>query len=185
MALQLMQPREMAENPRDRLFRYSRPNPGLPAVAVICVGAALVILRWPSPRMPYCIAGALVLCLWLLRRFISARFRPSNWLVRQSGDGLFIQFRCYRNCLLPAEDPTVAFMPHLDIRSARLVRERTKTRDNDGSTSVATRRLIEFELAIDSAPLAAALAAECAKPGAWEKRWYGRSATLRSRLPWI
>jgi hypothetical protein len=58
--------------------------------------------------------------------------RPSNWLARVRNDGLFIQFRSYLNYHLPADALTVFFIPYQEIRSARLVRERTKIRTTMG-----------------------------------------------------
>jgi len=60
---------------------------------------------------------------------------------------------------------------------------RLTTLDSEGAKTVQTRRLVEFELAIDPAALVNALATECGRPGAPEKRWYGSSATLYKDYP--
>src|SRR5712691_4016950 len=98
------------------------------------------------------IAGVLFLGLVLMRRFFLARLRSSNWLARMRDDGLLIQFRSYLNYHLPGGDVTVIFIPYQDIRSARLVRERTKIEAQDGTTEE-TCRLVELELAADLTPL--------------------------------
>ena len=55
----------------------------------------------------------------LMRRFVSARFRPSNWLVRMNDTGLFIQFRSYLNYHLPTNDLTIVFVGYTELRLAR------------------------------------------------------------------
>jgi hypothetical protein len=117
-----------------------------------------------------------------MRRFLLARLRPSNWLARMRNDGLLIQFRSYLNYHLPADVLTVVFIPYQEIRSARLVRERTKIQDHDG-VSTQTTRLVELELAGDLTPLSNALGIESARPAPQEKTWYGKSSTLYKHYP--
>jgi hypothetical protein len=57
-----------------------------------------------------------------------------------------------------------------------------KTLDSDGRTHTVIR-YVEFELASDPAPLAAALIAESARRGIPQKRWYGSSTTLYRHYP--
>lgn len=97
--------------------------------------------------------------------------------------GLFIQFRSYLNFHLPAQDLTVVFVPYLEIRSARLVREHTRVPDSRGHTATQTLRYVEFELASDPGPLVKALAAESAERAPKEKRWYGSTSTLYEDYP--
>src|SRR5690349_2394258 len=77
----------------------------------------------------YYIAAVVFLFLDFMRRFITARFRFSNWLVRMNDSGVYVQFRSYLNYHLPAEDITVVFIPFGEIRSARLVKERLTVPD--------------------------------------------------------
>jgi hypothetical protein len=56
-------------------------------------------------------------------------------------------------------------------------------RNIGGDVETHYSRCVELELAVDAAPLAAALSAERARAGVWEKRWYGRSATLYRDYP--
>jgi hypothetical protein len=111
----------------------------------------------------YYLAVLALLFLAVMHRFITARFRPSNWLVRMSELGLFIQFRSYLNFHLPAEDLTVVFVPYSEIRSARLIREHSRVPASRGHTATQTLRYVEFELASDTAALAKALDAELAE----------------------
>jgi hypothetical protein len=185
MAMRLLRATEVPATTRDLVFRSSPLYGVLFVLACIGLCAGMIVFHWPGPRLAYYLSATIVIFLLLMHKLIVARFSPSNWLVRVADDGLFIHFRSYLNDHLSAEDPTVVFLPYQDIRSARLVRERLQTLDSDGARSVRTRRLVELELATDPAPLAAALATECARPAAWERRWYGRSATLYKDYPVI
>ena len=69
----------------------------------------------------YIFGPAVLLFLLLLLRFVSTRFHSSNWLVRANETGLFAQYRSYLNYQLPADQPSVVFIPYGEIASARLV----------------------------------------------------------------
>ena len=171
-------------SPRDRVFYHSRVRALLWALAAILASAALLFhaisVRWIFGDY---LAAVLLLFLLLMHKFITACFRPSNWLVRMNDQGLFIQFRSYLNYHLPADDLTVVFVPYQEIRSARLVCERARVPDAEGRTATQTLRYVEFELAGDTGPLAKALAAESAEPAPKEKRWYGSTSTLYQDYP--
>ena len=185
MAMRLLRATEVPATPRDRVFRSSPLYGVLFVLACFGLCAGMIVSRWPGPRLAYYLSATILIFLLLMHKLVVARFSPSNWLVRVADDGLFIHFRSYLNDHLSAEDPTVVFLPYPDIRSVRLIRERLQTLDSDGARSVQTRRLVELALAIDPAPLAAALATECVRSAAWERRWYGRSATLYNDYPVI
>lgn len=185
MAIRLMREIDVPATPRDRVFRSSRLSAVVAVLICLAACAAMIIFHWPAPRLSDYFSGAILLLLFLLRRFVTARFHPSNWLVRMRNDGLYIHFRSYLNDHLSAEDPTVVFLPYEAIRSARLVREKVETPDPARNNTVDTQTLrwVEFELAIDPAPLATALATECARPAAMVKHWYGESSTLYRDYP--
>jgi hypothetical protein len=183
--MRLMRETDVPETPRDHVFRASRMHGVLLALAVVGVCAAILFYHWPAPRPSYYFSAGILIVLLLLRRFITARFHPSNWLVRIGDDGLFIHFRSYLNDHLSADDPTVVFIAFQEIHSARLVRERVETPDLSTQRGTTTQflRWVEFELATDPAPLADALSTELGRPAAEEKRWYGTSATLYRDYP--
>jgi hypothetical protein len=173
---------------RDLVFHHSPARALGAAVAVACASAGLVLLGWHDSGIFYCAAGLLVLGQVLFRRLVLARFRPSNWLVRMTADGLFIQFRSYLNYHFPVGDLTVVFLPHREIRSAVLVRQRRDIpgRDERGrraTVSERIRRLVRLELAGDPAPLRAALASESARKAPTERRWYGTASTRYKHCP--
>ncbi len=176
---------DVQSNPRDRVFRYSPGRALFLVFAVILAGGGLVwIGRQQQSSLAYYIAGVLLLGLLLMRRQLFARLRPSNWLVRISDDGLLIQFRSYLNYHFPREDLTVVSIPFREIRSTRLVRERREVPDEiGGESSIRSRRLVELELAGDSAPLAQALKEECGRPAPKEARWYGSTSTRYNHYP--
>ena len=186
--MQLLRLNEVVTSPQDRVFRYSPVRATLLALGVVGFSAALVLVDWEGRSrsayyVAYYIAGFLLLCLLLMRRFLVARFLPSNWLVRMRHDALLIQFRSYLNYYhLPAEDFTVILIPYREIRSARLVRERANIQAQGGA-SVQTRRLIELELSGDLEPVSKALAAELARPAPQQRTWYGTTSTLYEHYP--
>ena len=183
MTMRLMRALEVPETPGDRLFRASRWHAVLFVLVCVIACATMIWRGWPALRPAYYISAAILLFLFLMHRFITARFHPSNWLVRMNDEGLFIHFRSYLNEHLPVENPTVVFLAFSDIRSARRVREWLTVRTMDGSSETQIHRYVELELAMDPAPLAQALAEECARPGVPEKRWYGTSSTLYRDYP--
>jgi len=183
MAMAPMRAGEVPTMPRDRIFRSSRLYASMFVLGCIAACAAMIFFQWHRPPAAHVISAVSLLVLLLAHRMIAARFHPSNWLVRLGDDGLFIHFRSYLNEHLSAEDPTVVFLPYPDVRSARMVRERTKIRDTNHAVTTQTIRWVELELGIDPAPPVAALATESRRPGVWEKRWYGRSATVYEDYP--
>lgn len=168
----------------DLVFYYSRVRALVFAFVALGASGGL-LLRAASAHWNagYYLTAVLLLFVLLLKRFVTARFRPSNWLVRMNDTGLFIQFRSYLNYHMPAEDLTVVFLSYIEIRSARLVRERTRVSDSRGRTATQIRHYIELELSGDMPPLAKALQAELAEKAPSEKRWYGSSSTLYEDHP--
>ncbi len=186
--MQLMQLATAPRSTRDRVFRYSPARALCVAFTVICVSGGLVLAgRERQSGLAYYVAGMLVLGLLLMRRMVLARLRPSNWLVRMSDEGLFVQFRSYLNYHFPSEDPTVVFIPYQEIRSARLVRQRREIPYTDlgqvRRVSVESRWLVECELSADSAPLAQALADERVALAPKVARWYGSTSVRYRHYP--
>jgi hypothetical protein len=155
---------------RDRVFRYSAARALFATCAVIVVSGGLFVLGWYERSvLAYYVGAVLLLGLLILRRFVVARFRSSNWLVRMGDAGVFVQFRSYLNYRFPVDDPTVVLFRDGDIRSARVVNARRDIPQPDDPPAQVDRvtrvsqRLVEFELAVDAAPLTAALADESAR----------------------
>jgi hypothetical protein len=169
----------------DRVYRYSRWHAVLIAIVVLGAGAWAAFHAYTAGWKPgYYIAAAILLFVELLRRFVTARFRPSNWLARTNDEGIFIQFRSYLNYHLPADDLTVVFISYGEIRSARLVKERVTVPDPQNRRDTTQYlRYVELELAGDVAALADALNAEAGESAPTEKRWYGSSSTLYQDHP--
>jgi hypothetical protein len=181
--MRLLRLAEVGGRRGNRVFYYSRAGALFVMLAMMGASAAFVVgFRARAHFLGYYVAAVLIACLLLMRRFITARFRPSNWLVRLTANGLYIKFRSYLN-YHPEEDLTVAFISYSEIGSARLVREKTKVPDMDGGTSVQYTRWVELELIGDFAPLATALAAELARPAPRQHQWYGNTSTLYRHYP--
>ena len=181
--MQLMRELEVPVTPRDRLFRASRFHAALFVLIALSACAAMILRRWPTPHLSYYISAAILAFLFLGRRFVIARFHPSNWLLRVSDEGLYIHFRSYLNEDMAVEDPTVVFLSDADIRSARLVKEHVEKRDGQGKVVTEFLRWVELELTVNLASLTDALSNERARPGPTIKRWYGSSKTLFQDYP--
>jgi len=182
--VQLLRLTDVEGSPRDRVFGYSRVNAALGAIIAIAAMAALLFrantAHW---RAGYYLAAVIFVFLVLTQRFITARFRPTNWLVRMNDAGLYIQFRSYLNYHLPAEDLTVVFVPYQEIRAARLVRERARVSDSEGGTATQIRRYIELELAGATSALEKALQAEITEKAPVERGLLFSSSTLYEDYP--
>lgn len=168
--MQLMQLAEVPLEPGHRVFRHSLGRAVFTIVGIsLAIAALLIYGRQQSSGLAYYLAGALLLGTLVMHKFISARFLPSNWLLRMNDEGLFIQFRSYLNCHFPATDYTVVFIHYHEIRSIWLVNEHSEIPYRDLDRPLAEestewhRRFIEFDLLGDTSLLANALAAEHAK----------------------
>ena len=183
--MRLMRLSDVQTSPADRVFAYSRLNAIVVLIAVLGAAAWAIYHALNTHWKPgYYIGGMILIFVELMRRFVGARFRPSNWLVRMNDEGIFIQFRSYLNYHLPPEDLTVVFVSYGEIRSARLIKERVTVPDPQGhGNETQFLRHVELELAGDVAPLAQALEAEQTEKAPAEKRWYGSSSTLYQDHP--
>ena len=191
--MQLLRERDVPAGDHDRVFRYSRFNATI-AFALLLAGPVALFAtgvrhRDLLPQVLAIVAAGLVL---LARRFLVARFRPSNWLVRATESGVYVNFRSYLNYHFSRDDLTVAFVPYREITGARLVSETVEKLDLapriDGSrsnrvSSYQRRKTAELELSCDTTALAAALLEESARPGPTEKRWYGSTSMRANHHP--
>jgi hypothetical protein len=95
----------------DLVFYYLRAWAVLVVLIIIGASAAFVIHFGSTGHfLGDYMAAVLIASLVVMRRFITARCRPSNWLVRLTSDGPYIQFRSYLNYHLPEEDLTIALV---------------------------------------------------------------------------
>jgi hypothetical protein len=163
--MQLMRVADVPENSREQVFYYSRFYALGGALLLVAIAGGLIIFArlkgvWPA----HFVAAFILVCVLIFQKVVTARFRPTNWLVRMTDDGLFVKFRSYLNFLFPDLDLTVVFIPYSDLRSAKRVKERQALPSQDGQArgapSVRTRRFIDLELAGNLEPLATALANE-------------------------
>lgn len=109
-------------------------------------------------------AGIWWICLAATRAVVYATFLPSNWLVKTTRDGLYLQLRSYQNHHFTLDVPTVAYFAFDELAS---VRRAVETFDVGGvdDRRRGRRTWLEFQLnGVDTAPLSAWLAAERARP---------------------
>ena len=149
---------------RGHEFRYSRVRAGAGATILAAVAVALIGFgRIQNSWIAYYIAGLILVALLMFHNLVTARFRPTNWLVRMTDDGLFIKFRSYLNHRFSDQDP-----PSFSFRTRdRLGKVGKRTSSNTGprrsnprATTIRTRRFIELQLRRQLEPLADALAGE-------------------------
>src|ERR1700675_1261410 len=161
--MRLLRLSQVAIGPNARVFRPPRIRGLIMWLAVFCGAAAIFFYALAGKWKPGYIFGPAILPFLLLTvRFVTARFHPSNWLVRVNDTGLSAQYRSYLNYRLPADEPSVVFISYREIASARLVRERVQTPDpsHGGATQTQFLRYIELELSGDTAQLANAIQGE-------------------------
>ena len=185
--MQLIRLQDAPSGRNDRVYRYSRTH------ATIAYGlwfggcVALVVAGARQHAYVLEFAAALLgIGLLLARRFLVARFRDSNWLVRADENGLYVQFRSYLNYHFSPNDQSVVFIPYRDIRVARAVRERRELPElsrNDRTVSIQTLQLVELELTCDTTSFRAALEAEGARPAPREATWYGTTGVKFQHYP--
>src|SRR5690349_25130122 len=96
--MQLYRERDVPANDHERVFRYSRARATI-AYAVLFGGAIALFATGVRDRVfPLQFFGLLIAaCVFLAKRFLVARFRPSNWLVRATESGIYVKFRSYLN----------------------------------------------------------------------------------------
>ena len=149
--MRLLRLQEVATGSMDRVFRHSRMRAliawlaGFAATAAFFFGA--YTRKWPPG---YFFGSFLLLFVLLTLRMVTARFHPSNWLVRMNETGINVQYRSYLNYELPPDDPSVVFLSLGEIASARLVKERVETPD---SANPAPHKLSTFAISTSSYPV--------------------------------
>jgi hypothetical protein len=178
--------RDVEIGPRDRVFRHPRVRALIVWLAGLAAAIAFLVEAYTAKWSPgYFFGPFLLLFLLLTMRMVTARFHPSNWLVRMTATGIYVQYRSYLNYQLSADDPSVAFISYGEIASARLIKERVETPDamKPGTTQTQFLRHVELELSGDPAQLAEALQEELGESAPTEKHWYGSSSTLYRDYP--
>jgi hypothetical protein len=148
--MQLMCLADVPLDPCDRVFYYSRFRAMAGMMILVAIGLGSLGFGWLKDAwLLYYVAAAVAVFLLIFQKLFIARFRSSNWLIRMTDHGLFVQLRSYLNHHFSDRDPTVAFFPYSDIRSARLMKERQELPDRDerNQSTTKTRQLIELELA--------------------------------------
>lgn len=177
--MRLLRLREVEIGPNDRVFRHAR----LRALIVWLAGLAATVALFKDGythkfAFEYFFGSILLLFVLMGRKMVTARFHPSNWLVRMNETGVYVQYRSYLNFDFPADDLSVFFVSFGEIASARLIKERVETPDPArGGSQTQYLRHVELELSSNTAPLADALNAERGEEAPMKKHWYGTSSS--------
>jgi len=184
--MRLLRLQDVEIGPSDRVFRHARLRALIVWLAAFAGTTALFYKAYAAKWPPGYIFGPfLLLFLLLTLRLVTARFHPSNWLVRMNDTGFYLQYRSYLNYELSADVPSVVFLSFSEIASARLIKERVETPDLIKQNRRQTQYLrhVELELTADTAPLADALSHERGEQAPLKKGWLGSSSTLYQDYP--
>jgi len=184
--MRLLRLQDVQIGANDRVYRHARVRALIALLAALSASIALFYYAYTSKLTPGYIFGSfLLLFVFLFRRTVTARFHPSNWLVRMNETGVYLQYRSYLNFDLNSNDPSVVFISFGEIGSGRLVKERVTTPDpmKPGTSQTQFLRFIDLELSGDTAALADALQAERGEEAPVKKSWYGSSSTLYRDYP--
>src|ERR1700691_6607909 len=126
--MRLLRLQDVEIGPNDGLFRHSRLLALIVWLAGFAVNTALFLHAYMGKWPPgYLFGSFLLLFLLLTLGMVTARFHPSNWLVRMNETGIYVQYRSYLNHQLPANDPSVVFLSFSEIASALLIKDRVET----------------------------------------------------------
>src|SRR5919198_5371608 len=170
------------------IFRYS-PERAVIAASLVAAGCLVLtfVLARRSVGLAAVVVTSLTLFMFVMRRYVLARSRPTNWLVALNDEGVFVNTRSYLNYHFPPEDRTVVFIPFGEIRSARSIQEWRELPDPDSrqrnNTTVQRRRFVELEITGDSTELERALTDELVRRPPTERHWYGTSGTKYQHFP--
>jgi hypothetical protein len=156
----------------------------------VLIGTVFLLRHLGAPWFLW--GGLAVLVALLVPLFLAnalAKFRPTNWLMWISPDGLWINLRSYQNHRLP-EAVTVLHLPYGEIACARRHLETWSTPAEPSSLAGAHWKQESLELSLvsgDTAEIAKALAEERGRR-AGGIRWMHQSVTVPSpgvvRIAW-
>jgi len=161
--VRLLRTADVPASEQDLLFLHSRARALIGVGALLAATAMSTVLGWQRHTLLlYYIAAVLLGSLVVFQGLVTARFRPTNWLVRATDDGLYIKFRSYLNYRFPTDQLTVVFIPYHAIKSARVVRERRELPDYDasprgGSVTVQRATTVVLHLTGDATPVTKAI----------------------------
>lgn len=129
--------KEVEQIPCEHVFRQSSLSIGVGFF--IMLGPTLVLSYFaytvPLPWYVWIFVVFLLLFAWLYFVSFNATFKRSNWLLKVSPRGLFIQFRSYLNHHYSADDETVVQLDFDEVRSVGSVVDETILHRDKGSLS--------------------------------------------------
>src|SRR6476469_1400957 len=96
--MQLYRERDVPANEHERVFRYSPASAAIVYSLLFGGAIALVATGVRQHFVPLEFFGVIgAAAVFLSRRFVVARFRPSIWLVTATESGVYVKFRSYLN----------------------------------------------------------------------------------------
>jgi hypothetical protein len=185
---------EVPEGPGERVYRYGWAGNVIGSLAlgitgVLCI--AFPTYGWLTGQRAAWAAAWLVpsgLCLVWMARVVVRTVGPcldqrTNWLMRQTPNGLVLKFRSPYNTHLPREDVVAVRIGYGEIAWARKTTEVRVVATSDGSANRVYRHMDLRIASDDMAALADHLRAERAREAPWEKHWWGRTRGKANDYP--
>jgi hypothetical protein len=144
-------------------FRYPASRVVASSVAAAVAVGVVEAITWREHPVIAAYIGIIAGSIALLyRRLLTARFKPSNWLIRCDPHGLYVKYRSYLNDSRNPEDATVVYLPFAEIRSAQFVRQihHVTSLAGGAARSVQSRWVLELVLSANTSELQEALRRE-------------------------
>jgi hypothetical protein len=80
--MQLMRLADVPLDQRDRVFYYSRFRAVAGATIFGAIALGALVFGWlKHVWLAYYVAAVVAICLLIFQKLVTARFRPSNWLI--------------------------------------------------------------------------------------------------------
>ncbi len=138
--------------PKDATRKFGH-SAFIPILTILGVGGVLVILLFDPDRqislylwaVPLAILGFGMLA-WFLGRRAVACFRPYNWVMALSAEGLYLKYRPYLNCKTDADEPAVVYFPFGEIACARKTTVPAGKKPQGSGTASMKRWFLDLEL---------------------------------------
>lgn len=146
---------EARPGPDDLAFRERRLGKFLISMLLLALTFAMAAGAWLAAQegraggvlSAFLALSVVALIIMFMVAFVGfqAAGRPTNWVLRATAQGLYIHYRSYLNGHLPADLPTVVYLPHREIAWMRASR-RTERRSLSNESRTVRRRYLEIGL---------------------------------------
>lgn len=171
---------DAADVPLGRVTHTSRHSPLPPLVVLaLLVGVPVVLLPKAAPVLrvlpiwAWVVASPILLLAALVTGVVVAHllqtvlnsFRPGNWVLRTTADGVYLKLRSYNNAHFVDDSPTVVYLPYPELATAGKVVETIEPVASDDTPPKVLAYLELRTRDVDTTPLREAVERERALEG--------------------